>query len=73
MAEVFLAVGGNIDGANVFVYGIRLLKRPDLRRITTELEREGVQAFCDSYHELLDCIESKLRAVAPEEVARHRG
>jgi transaldolase len=38
----------------------------DLRRITTELEREGVQAFCESYHELLDCVESKLRAtVAP--------
>jgi transaldolase len=34
----------------------------DLRRLTTELEREGVQAFCASYHELLDCIESKLRA-----------
>jgi transaldolase len=31
----------------------------DLRRITTELEREGVQAFCDSYHELLECIASR--------------
>jgi transaldolase len=40
----------------------------DLRRITTELEREGVQAFCDSYRELLDCIRSKLGAVAPEAV-----
>jgi transaldolase len=36
----------------------------DLRRVTTELEREGVQAFCDSYHELLDCIATKLRAIA---------
>jgi transaldolase len=38
----------------------------DLARITAELEREGVQAFCDSYHELLDCIERKLAALAPE-------
>ena len=29
VAETFLAVGGNIGGANVFVYGIRVLKRPD--------------------------------------------
>jgi uncharacterized membrane protein len=29
VSEVFLAVGGNIGGANVFVYGIRVLKRPD--------------------------------------------
>jgi transaldolase len=32
----------------------------DLDAVTSELEREGVQAFCDSYHELLDCIEGKL-------------
>jgi hypothetical protein len=25
-----LAAGGNIGGANVFVYGIRVLKRPDV-------------------------------------------
>jgi transaldolase len=31
----------------------------DLEAITTELEREGVRSFCDSYQELLDCIESK--------------
>jgi uncharacterized membrane protein len=29
VAETFLALGGNIGGANVFVYGIRVLKRPD--------------------------------------------
>jgi uncharacterized membrane protein len=29
VAELVLAVGGNIGGANVFVYGIRVLKRPD--------------------------------------------
>jgi transaldolase len=32
----------------------------DLERITGELEREGVKAFCDSYNELVACIESKL-------------
>ena len=29
VAELALVVGGNIGGANVFVYGIRVLKRPD--------------------------------------------
>jgi hypothetical protein len=28
--------------------------------ITRELEQEGVQAFCDSYDQLLSCIESKV-------------
>jgi transaldolase len=37
----------------------------DLASITSQLEREGVRAFCDSYHELLDCIERKLAAGAP--------
>jgi transaldolase len=36
----------------------------DLQAVTAELEREGVQSFCDSYHELLDCIEGKLGVVA---------
>jgi transaldolase len=36
----------------------------DLEVVTAELEREGVQSFCDSYRELLDCIESKLAVVA---------
>ena len=35
----------------------------DLTAVTAELEREGVQAFCDSYHQLLDCIEGKLGTV----------
>jgi transaldolase len=34
----------------------------DLDAITTELEREGVRSFCDSYRELLDCIEAKVRS-----------
>jgi transaldolase len=36
----------------------------DLEAITGELEREGVGSFCESYRELLGCIESKLTAVA---------
>jgi transaldolase len=32
----------------------------DLAGITSELEREGVRSFCDSYSQLLDCIETKL-------------
>ena len=31
----------------------------DLAAVTAQLEREGVQAFCDSYQQLLDRIESK--------------
>jgi transaldolase len=37
----------------------------DLETVTAGLEREGVRAFCDSYHDLLDCIETKLRSTAP--------
>jgi transaldolase len=37
----------------------------ELDRITAELEREGVRSFCDSYEQLLDCIDSKLTALAP--------
>jgi transaldolase len=37
----------------------------ELAAITAELEREGVRSFCDSYHELLDCIERKLESAAP--------
>jgi transaldolase len=33
----------------------------DLDAITAELEREGVRSFCDSYQELLACIETKLK------------
>jgi transaldolase len=32
----------------------------DLDAITSELEREGVRSFCESYGELLACIEAKL-------------
>jgi transaldolase len=36
----------------------------DLTAITAALERAGVSAFCDSYRQLLDCIESKLAVLA---------
>ena len=36
----------------------------DLTAVTAELEREGVRSFCDSYHQLLDCIEGKLGVLA---------
>jgi transaldolase len=36
----------------------------DLANITAELEREGVQTFCDSYQQLLHCIETKLATLA---------
>ena len=35
----------------------------DLDAITAQLERDGVRAFCDSYHELLGCIESSVQRV----------
>ena len=35
----------------------------DLDAISAELERDGVQAFCDSYAELLRCIEGKRSAL----------
>ncbi|MEX2194243.1 MAG: transaldolase [Thermoleophilaceae bacterium] len=35
----------------------------DLETITSELERDGVKAFCDSYDQLLSCIESKLHSL----------
>jgi transaldolase len=37
----------------------------DLDAVTAQLEREGVRSFCDSYHQLLDCIESELRSIVP--------
>jgi transaldolase len=37
----------------------------DLDAIAADLEREGVQAFCASYRELLTCIDGKLAALLP--------
>jgi transaldolase len=36
----------------------------DLAAVTAQLEREGVRSFCDSYHQLLACIERKIAAGA---------
>ncbi len=41
----------------------------DLDRITAELEDEGVQAFCASYRQLLDCIQAKLPRIGRDPVA----
>jgi transaldolase len=37
----------------------------DLDAIAADLEREGVQAFCASYRELIACIDGKLAALVP--------
>jgi len=44
----------------------------DVGQITADLEREGVEAFCDSYGQLLECIESKLAGLATEGVPGRR-
>jgi transaldolase len=36
----------------------------DVGAITAALEREGVRSFCDSYHDLLHCIETKKARIA---------
>jgi transaldolase len=36
----------------------------DLAALTTELEREGVRSFCDSYDQLLNCIQAKKARIA---------
>jgi transaldolase len=33
----------------------------DLAAVTAQLEREGVRSFCDSYHDLLACVEAKVQ------------
>lgn len=36
----------------------------DLPTETEQLEREGIESFCDSYRQLLDCVESKVSTLA---------
>jgi transaldolase len=38
----------------------------DLRALTTRLERDGVESFCASYRELLECIEAKVNYIAED-------
>ena len=47
----------------------------DLAELTSQLEREGVQAFCAPYHQLLDCIQTRLERItdAPAPVADRDG
>jgi transaldolase len=46
----------------------------DLASVTAQLEREGVRSFCDSYRDLLACIETKRRRTAerPARLAQRR-
>jgi transaldolase len=37
----------------------------DLDAVTGQLERAGVRSFCDSYHQLLECIQTKLQSTLP--------
>jgi transaldolase len=37
----------------------------ELDAVTAGLERDGVRSFCDSYRQLLDCIEGKLGTLVP--------
>jgi hypothetical protein len=39
------------------------MRASTFRALTAELEREGVRAFCNSYDELLACIDAKLLTI----------
>ena len=52
-------------GAAASILSATAAEGVDVDAITRELEREGVSAFCDSYTELLSCIESKLASLVP--------
>jgi hypothetical protein len=51
--QTFVIVGASLAGAKA----AETLRAEGF----AELERDGVRSFCDSYRELLRCIESKLR------------
>jgi transaldolase len=57
--DVGHALGSDVEAAES-VLSVAAVEGVDLATITRELEQEGVQAFCDSYDQLLSCIESKL-------------
>jgi transaldolase len=42
----------------------------DLAAVTAQLEREGVQSFCASYHELIERIETRLRELPASTIGR---
>lgn len=41
----------------------------DLSAVSAELEREGVRSFCDSFRQLLDCIDRKIGALVSADAA----
>jgi transaldolase len=61
--NVALTLDGDI-GAARSVLSAAAAEGVDLDAITAELERQGVQAFSDSYAELLSCIEGKRDSLA---------
>jgi transaldolase len=61
--EVAVTLGGEFDAPEA-VLRAAASEGVDLHAITAELEREGVAAFCDSYRQLLSCIESKLGSLS---------
>jgi transaldolase len=60
---VEVTVGADLDAPEAVLRGAAA-GGVDLEAITAELEREGVAAFCDSYRQLLSCIESKLGSLS---------
>jgi transaldolase len=57
--EVEATLGGDTEAARA-VLAAAADEGVDLEAITADLEREGVEAFCDSYEQLLGCIEARL-------------
>ena len=56
-------LGSDVSAANT-VLADAAAEGVDLQTITRELEREGVNSFCDAYDQLLRCIETKLGSFA---------
>ena len=61
--EVAVTLGADLDAPEA-VLRAATAEGVDLQAITAELEHEGVAAFCDSYRQLLGCIESKLGSLS---------
>jgi transaldolase len=61
--SVTLTLDGDLEAPRAVLYRAAQ-EYVDLEAITGALEREGVEAFCDSYGQLLRCIESKVAALA---------
>ena len=62
--DVELTLGADLDAARA-VLSAAAAEGVDLDAITRDLEREGVQAFCDSYAQLLGRIASRLGSLIP--------